>query len=69
MAAKRKKRSPPKCVICREEERFNGELCDLCDESYEQWLADKKGSSLKWAAERVRDVIVEKAIEAIEKIP
>lgn len=69
MAAKRKKkRSPPKCVVCRVEPRFNGELCDPCDTSYEEWLTAGKGSSLKWAGERVRDLVVEQAMKAIGKL-
>ena len=69
MAAKRKKkRSPPKCVVCRVEPRFNGELCDPCDASYEEWLTEGKGSSLKWAGERVRDLVVEQAMKAIGKL-
>lgn len=70
MAAKRKKkRSPPKCVVCRVEPRFNGELCDPCDTSYEEWLTEGKGSSLKWAAQRARDMALSEASAAIAKIP
>ena len=70
MAAKRKKkRSPPKCVVCRRAPRFNGELCDPCDTSYEEWLTAGKGSSLKWAAQRARDMALSEASAAIAKIP
>ena len=68
MAAKKKKRSPTRCVICRTEPRFTGELCDLCDASYEEWLTKKRGSSLRWAAERVRDLVVLEALSAIERL-
>jgi len=54
---RKKKRSPPKCVVCREHTRFNGELCDPCDASYEEWLTEGKGTSIRWAADRTREVL------------
>lgn len=63
--AKRKKKLPKLCSVCLERPIFNGELCDPCDASYEEWLTKKEGSSLAWAAERTRAIIFDKFMGAL----
>lgn len=58
-----------RCVICRLDFRYNAELCEECDTSYEAWLTENKGSSLRWAAARVRGVVLSQMAEKIGEIP
>jgi hypothetical protein len=62
---KPKKKRPKICTVCLENPLYNGELCDPCDASYEEWLTESKGSSLAWAAERTRAAIFDKIMGAL----
>jgi hypothetical protein len=66
MAAKKKK---PVCAVCRNRPKCNGDLCWECDESYENWLTKKKGSSLAWASGRTREIVLAQVRELLKEIP
>lgn len=77
MAAVKKKRKKPifvkivnrGCTVCAEKPLFNGELCEPCDASYEEWLTGNKGSSIAWVSGRLRAILAERIHRAFGNDP